>query len=58
MNEYVPFTEEERANILAFGEVLRAIHNRLLVEGKIKVENGKTIWPEKILKEVEKKKQQ
>lgn len=44
-------TEEEMENIIALGEVLRGIHNRLLKEGKIKIENGKIIWPEIIKNE-------
>ena len=42
------FSQEEIDNIAGLGEVLRKIHNRLLSEGKIKVENGKTIFLEKI----------
>jgi hypothetical protein len=41
------FTEEEIRNIAELGEVLRKIRSRLLAEGKIRVENGKTIFLEK-----------
>jgi hypothetical protein len=34
------FSQEELDNIAGLGEVLRKIHNRLLLEGKIKVENN------------------
>lgn len=40
------FSQEELDNIAGLGEVLQNIHNRLLLEGKIKVENGKTIFLE------------
>lgn len=40
------FSQEELDNIAGLGEVLRNIHKRLLSEGKIKVENGKTIFLE------------
>lgn len=42
------FSQEEIDNIAGLGEVLRKIRSRLLSEGKIKVENGKTIFLEKI----------
>ena len=42
------FSQEELDNIAGLGEVLRKIHRRLLLEGKIKVENGKTIFLENI----------
>ncbi len=41
--KHIPFTDEERKNILALGEVLRDISNRLLKEGKIEIKNGKII---------------
>ena len=41
-------SQEEIDNIAGLGEVLRKIHSRLLSEGKIRVENGKTIFLEKI----------
>ena len=41
------FTETELKALEELGEVLRGIHNRLLSEGKIKRENGKTIFLEK-----------
>lgn len=40
------FSQEELDNITELGEVLQKIHNRLLLEGKIKVENGTTIFLE------------
>ena len=47
--KHIPFTEEERKNILALGEVLRSINNRLLKEGKIEIKNGKVIWDKALL---------
>ena len=47
--KHIPFTEEERKNILALGEVLRDISNRLLKEGKIEIKNGKVIWDKALL---------
>ena len=47
--KHIPFTEEERKNILALGEVLRDISNRLLKEGKIEIKNGKIIWDKALL---------
>ena len=41
------FSQEELDSITGLGEVLRKIHNRLLLEGKIKVKNGKTIFLDK-----------
>ncbi|MEI6850036.1 MAG: hypothetical protein WCK29_03280 [archaeon] len=40
-------SEGELKNLVELGEILRGIHNRLLLEGKVKVENGKTIFLEK-----------
>jgi len=40
------FSQEELDNIARLEEVLRKIHQRLLSEGKIKIENGKVIFPE------------
>ncbi|MCX6757621.1 MAG: hypothetical protein NTZ44_01940 [Candidatus Nomurabacteria bacterium] len=51
-----PFTQEEMDNIIALGEVLRSINNRLLKEGVIRRENCKTVWPEKALEELKTKK--
>ena len=39
------FTEGEMESIAKLGEVLRGIHSRLIMEGVIKVKNGKVIWP-------------
>jgi hypothetical protein len=38
------FTREELDNIEVLGDVLRKIHNRLLAEGKVRVENGKVVF--------------
>jgi len=40
-------TDEEMDNIIALGEVLRKIHNRLVKEGKCKVVDGKVVWLDK-----------
>lgn len=39
-------SDETIKSLIELGEVLREIENRLLKEGKIKVKNGKVIWPE------------
>ncbi len=39
-------TEEALNNVIALGEALRKIHNRLLSEGKIIRKDGKTIFIE------------
>ena len=44
-NDHI-FSQEELDNIAGLGEILRKIRSRLLLEGKIKVENGKTIFLE------------
>ena len=41
------FTAAELKALKELGEVLTGIHNRLLSEGKIRRENGKTIFLEK-----------
>lgn len=50
------FSQEELDNIAGLGEVLLKIHRRLLSEGKIKVENGKTIFLENIKTDASKQK--
>lgn len=47
--KHIPFTEEERKNILALVEVLRGETNSLLKEGKIEIKNGKIIWDKALL---------
>lgn len=38
------FSEETIRSLVEYGEVLRRIHNRLTMEGKVKVVNGKVIF--------------
>ena len=47
--KHIPFTDEERKNILALGEELRSATNNLLKEGKIEIKNGKIIWDKALL---------
>ncbi len=41
------FSEETIKSLVEYGEVLRRIHNRLVVEGKVKVVDGKIIFLDK-----------
>ncbi len=38
------FSEETIRSLVEYGEVLRSIHNRLVLEGKVKVVDGKIIF--------------
>lgn len=48
-------SEETRQAVVKLGEVLRPIANRLIAEGKARVENGKVIFLENDAKRVDEK---
>ena len=40
------FTDEELENLTGLDKILKLVRSRLILEGKVKIENGKTIFLE------------